>query len=204
MQCIICRKFADKYEIHDEVQNNINKLQETYNLQCLRIIICWAGFTKSQIATINEHNKKHVKDPVLLICPTSEQTGKKLYTNDVYAFLSRTMNPYSKSTAGSKTFNLNDLITAFESDSDKSDSDDSDYEEETPPKKKFKISSTKLQKMEESASDESDSEKETPSKNFKKSEEKVESSKKRVNVKNKSKKSERSNQCTVLVNLILL
>lgn len=98
-----------------QIQHNIQGIQKTLKLKCLRIIICWAGFTKNQIATINLHNENHIDDPILLICPTKE-TGKDLYTAEVFAFLEKTMNSLKTSKVAPKaeTFDLGDLVTAFD------------------------------------------------------------------------------------------
>jgi HD superfamily phosphohydrolase len=193
---IICRKFAFGHEIYAEVQQNIMKLREVYNLKCLRIIICWAGFTKSQIATMNAHNKKYVEDPILLICPSNEETGQKLYTKNVYTYLLRTMDLYSrfKVEKESISFNLADLTTTFEKSkkefkkikkTQKMENNDSESDtEETTLKENLKKSSIKIETMEKGDSESNT--REITLRKLKKTKEKVkflnENSKKRKNI----------------------
>jgi len=43
-------------------------LKDDIEVFYLRIVVCWAGFTSTQVHAINEHNTKNPNQPILLLC----------------------------------------------------------------------------------------------------------------------------------------
>ncbi len=98
--------------LNKKIQKKLQNVE--HERLCVRIIISWAGFTKSQIASVNEHNESNSNNPILLVCPT-ETTGERIYSREVYDLLKQKMEPYSLSKTTDKTskFSMDVLSEAF-------------------------------------------------------------------------------------------